>query len=279
VVAHRNEHGAFATRDALRKVTGMGPRTFEQAAGFLRVPGGKNPLDNSAVHPERYELVGAMAAATGATLNALIGNSEKVRAIKGEQFVTEGVGLPTIRDILAELEKPGRDPRAEFNYATFSDSVKEIRDLAPGMKLEGTVTNVTAFGAFVDIGVHQDGLVHISQLADRFVADPTAVVKAGQVVKVTVLAVDGELKRISLSMKSEPEAGKERHEPAEKPPRPPRREPPRDRPQQASPRPERTPAPERKPAPPVKHATLEDLMRHFGSEDKRKGSGGRKAPK
>lgn len=206
IVSHRNSNGAIATRSDLLKVSGLGEKTFEQAAGFLRVPGSDNPLDNSAVHPERYKLVEDMAKTLGTNVDNLIGNTQKIRSIDKNQFVTEDVGLPTIEDILAELEKPGRDPREEFKYAKFSDTVSEIAHLAPGMKLEGTVTNVTNFGAFVDIGVHQDGLVHISQLADRYVDDPQKVVKVGQVVNITVLDVDKELKRISLSMKKEPEA-------------------------------------------------------------------------
>ncbi len=206
IVSHRNSKGAISTRVDLLKVSGLGEKTFEQAAGFLRVPGSDNPLDNSAVHPERYGLVENMAKTLGTNVDNLIGNTKQIRSIDKNQFVTEDVGLPTIEDILAELEKPGRDPRAEFKYAKFSDTVSEIAHLAPGMKLEGTVTNVTNFGAFVDIGVHQDGLVHISQLADRYVDDPQKVVKVGQVVNITVLDVDKELKRISLSMKKEPEA-------------------------------------------------------------------------
>ncbi|MBD3315464.1 MAG: S1 RNA-binding domain-containing protein [Chitinivibrionales bacterium] len=203
VVTYRNDNGAFASREALMRVPGMGAKTFEQAAGFLRVPGSANPLDNSAVHPERYELVGMMAGQLETSIKELIGNKTALKSIDKQSFVTDTVGLPTIEDILSELEKPGRDPRAEFRYARFSDTITEIKDLTPGMTLEGTVTNVTNFGAFVDIGVHQDGLVHISQLADRFVSDPRQVVKVGQVVKVRVLEVDRELKRISLSMKAE----------------------------------------------------------------------------
>jgi uncharacterized protein len=206
IVEKRNETGAFKSRDDLRRVQGLGAKTFEQAAGFLRVSASENPLDNSAVHPERYGLVAGMASALGTTISQLIGNSAILRTVDKNRFVKDDVGLPTVEDILKELEKPGRDPRAEFQYAEFSDTVTEIKDLVPGMKLEGTVTNVTNFGAFVDIGVHQDGLVHISQLSDRYVQDPNTVVKAGQIVKVTVLTIDPQLKRISLSMKSEPGA-------------------------------------------------------------------------
>ena len=204
IVKFRDANGAFRSRRDLLKVPGVGEKTFEQAAGFLRIPGAENPLDNSAVHPERYEFVNSMAATLHTTVGELIGNASLLRTVQKERFVSPEIGLPTIGDILAELEKPGRDPREEFRYASFSDSVREIKDLIPGMKLEGTVTNVTNFGAFVDIGVHQDGLVHISQLADRYVADPHRVVQPGQVVSVTVLDVDAELKRIALSMKREP---------------------------------------------------------------------------
>ena len=213
IVKFRDAHGAFASRLDLLKVPGVGEKTFVQAAGFLRIPDAENPLDNSAVHPERYEFVNSMAASLNTTVGELIGNAALLRTIRKEQFVSPEIGLPTIEDILAELEKPGRDPRAEFRYASFSDSVRELKDLIPGMKLEGTVTNVTNFGAFVDIGVHQDGLVHISQLADRYVADPHRVVQPGQVVTVTVLEVDAGLKRIALSMKREP--GQKKQEPVE----------------------------------------------------------------
>ncbi|NLP03317.1 MAG: RNA-binding transcriptional accessory protein [Fibrobacter sp.] len=202
IVNYRNQQGAFPSRDTLLKVPGLGEKKFQLSAGFLRIPGGKNPLDNSAVHPERYELVKKMASEMNTTLDAIVGNAELVRSIDKKKFISEDVGLPTIEDIISELEKPGRDPREEFKYARFSESVMEIKDLKEGMMLEGTVTNVTNFGAFVDIGVHQDGLVHISELADRFVDDPKKVVRVGQVVKVRVMKVDPELKRISLSMKT-----------------------------------------------------------------------------
>ena len=202
IVKYRRESGAFASRNDLAKVPGLGEKTFEQAAGFLRISGANNPLDNSAVHPERYEFVASMARALATGIQALVGNTEVLRNIDPKRFVTDDIGLPTILDIISELEKPGRDPRAEFRYAVFNDAVREIADLSPGQLLEGTVTNVTNFGAFVDIGVHQDGLVHISQLADRYVQDPKAVVKVGQVVRVRVLNVDKELKRIALSMKA-----------------------------------------------------------------------------
>ncbi|MFW6244733.1 MAG: Tex family protein [Fibrobacterota bacterium] len=207
IVNYRNEKGAFSSRKELMKVPGLGEKKFQLAAGFLRIPGGENPLDNSAVHPERYGLVQKMATELKATLHDLIGNTALLRTINKKEFVSDEVGLPTIEDILSELEKPGRDPRAEFQYARFNEEVTGISDLREGMILEGTVTNVTNFGAFVDIGVHQDGLVHISELSNTFVSDPRSVVKVGQVVKVRVLSVDAQLKRIALSMKLEGEPG------------------------------------------------------------------------
>ncbi|NLD92938.1 MAG: RNA-binding transcriptional accessory protein [Fibrobacter sp.] len=202
IVNYRNQNGAFTSRQSLMKVPGLGEKKFQLSAGFLRIAGAKNPLDNSSVHPERYDLVKKMADELKTTINELIGNSILIKSINKKQFVTDDVGLPTIEDIIQELEKPGRDPRAEFSYAKFNDAVTEIKDLKEGMWLEGSVTNVTNFGAFVDIGVHQDGLVHISELSDSFVTDPMKVVKVGQVVKVRVMQVDAELKRISLSMKT-----------------------------------------------------------------------------
>ena len=204
IIKHRNENGVFNTRSDLKNVKGLGNKTFEQAAGFLRIRNAKNPLDNSSVHPERYGFVIKMAKILETTVDKFIGNVQLLKSINKNQFVSEEIGLPTIEDILSELEKPGRDPRENFTYAKFSDAVNEISDLSSGMKLEGIVTNVTNFGAFVDIGVHQDGLVHISEIADRYIKDPAKVVKVGQVVKVTVMEIDKELKRVSLSMKSEP---------------------------------------------------------------------------
>ncbi|MHC0063741.1 Tex family protein [Nostoc sp. UIC 10890] len=202
IVAYRNQNGAFKNRRQLLKVPKLGPKAFEQAAGFLRIRGGDNPLDNTAVHPESYSVVEAIASDLNVPLNQVTQIAEKLKKTNLKKYVTDSVGEPTLRDILSELEKPGRDPRAEFKYATFKEGIKEIRDLKMGMELEGIVTNVANFGAFVDIGVHQDGLVHISQLADRFVDDPNKVVKVGQVVKVQVLEIDEKLKRISLSMKA-----------------------------------------------------------------------------
>jgi uncharacterized protein len=202
IIAYRNEKGAFKNRRELLKVAKLGPKAFEQAAGFLRIRGGKNPLDNTAVHPESYAIVEAIASDLHVPIGQIAPVASQLKSMNLKQYVTDTVGEPTLRDIISELEKPGRDPRAEFKYATFKEGIKEISDLKVGMELEGIVTNVANFGAFVDIGVHQDGLVHISQLADRFVDDPKKVVKVGQVVKVRVLEVNEKLKRISLSMRS-----------------------------------------------------------------------------
>jgi uncharacterized protein len=207
IVAHRDANGAFAKRRDLLGVARLGPRAFEQCAGFLRIRDGAEPLDASSVHPEAYGVARRVVAACGRDLRALMGDEARLRALDPAEFTDEKFGLPTVRDILAELAKPGRDPRPGFVTATFAEGVEEIRDLKPGMRLEGTVTNVAAFGAFVDIGVHQDGLVHVSQLADRFVKDPHEVVKAGDVVKVRVVEVDIPRKRISLTMRKEVEAG------------------------------------------------------------------------
>ncbi|GAB4113603.1 MAG: Tex family protein [Sandaracinaceae bacterium] len=199
IVKHRDDKGRFASRKDLLEVSGLGPRAFEQCAGFLRIHGGAHPLDASAVHPERYALVERMAADLGVSVAELVGNKEKVRAIDLRRYVSDEVGEPTLRDILAELEKPGRDPRASFEPPKFREDVTTLEDLKEGMILEGVVTNVTAFGAFVDVGVHQDGLVHVSRLSDRFVRDPAEVVKVGDKLKVKVLEVDLARKRISLS--------------------------------------------------------------------------------
>jgi protein Tex len=201
IVAHRDANGPFLTRKELLKVTRLGPKAFEQAAGFLRVPGGENPLDSSAVHPEAYPVVERILKKTGKDVKHLLGDRTLLRTLNPKDFTDETFGVPTVTDILAELEKPGRDPRPEFKTATFQEGVEAITDLQPGMQLEGVVSNVTAFGAFVDIGVHQDGLVHISQLSDKFVEDPREVVKAGQVVKVKVVSIDVARQRIALTMK------------------------------------------------------------------------------
>jgi protein Tex len=206
IIAHRNETGPFKSRKELLKVPRLGNRTFEQCAGFLRIPNGTEPLDASSVHPEAYGVAKKIVAACGRDVRSLMGDSVALKALDPRVFVDDRFGLPTVKDIIAELEKPGRDPRPEFKTATFADGVDDIKDLKPGMLLEGTVTNVAAFGAFVDIGVHQDGLVHVSQLADKFVKDPHEVVKAGDVVKVRVVEVDVPRKRISLTMRKDGEA-------------------------------------------------------------------------
>ncbi|WP_069857834.1 Tex family protein [Desulfoplanes formicivorans] len=203
IVAYRNEHGPFTSRKQLLKVKRLGPKAFEQAAGFLRIRGGKQPLDGSAVHPERYPLVETMARDLGCTVSELMASPALQEHIRIKDYVTHKVGLPTLRHIMAELKKPGRDPRSVFKPFVFADNVAAIQDLQPGMRLPGIVTNVTRFGAFVDVGVHQDGLVHISQLADRYVKDPADVVKVGQQVEVAVLEVNVARKRISLSMRAE----------------------------------------------------------------------------
>ena len=201
IVAHRDANGPFATRKDLLKVARLGPKAFEQAAGFLRISGGKEPLDASSVHPEAYDLARKIVAACGRDIRSLMGDGAALKKLNPAAFVEDRFGLPTVKDILAELEKPGRDPRPEFKAAEFREGVETLDDLREGMVLEGTVTNVTNFGAFVDIGVHQDGLVHISALADRFVKDPHEVVKTGDLVKVKVMEVDKPRKRIALTMR------------------------------------------------------------------------------
>ena len=204
IVEHRNENGPFISRDQFKKVAGMGPKTFEQAAGFLRIMGAENPLDASAVHPESYPVVEAMANDLDCSVSALMGGSDLRADIKLESYITDKIGIPTLTDIMDELAKPGRDPREPFEIFTFTEGVNDMADLREGMKLPGVVTNVTDFGAFVDVGVHQDGLVHISELADTFVKNPHDVVKVHQRVKVTVIGVDMARKRIALSMKEDP---------------------------------------------------------------------------
>jgi uncharacterized protein len=201
IVGHRNDKGAFRSRRDLLEVPGVGPKTFEQAAGFLRIRGGEQPLDASAVHPERYALVERIANDLGMPVPSLVGNVKAIDRIDPKRYIDGDVGSFTIADIVNELRKPGRDPRNSFEPPKFRDDVRTMEDLKPGMELEGIVTNVTAFGAFVDVGVHQDGLVHISQLSDRFVKDPSTVVKVGDKLKVTVLEVDLGRKRIALSAK------------------------------------------------------------------------------
>jgi protein Tex len=209
IVSHRDANGPFSSRRELLKVARLGPKAFEQAAGFLRITGGKEPLDASSVHPEAYDVARKIVAACGRDIRALMADGSALKQLDPRAFVDQKFGLPTVKDILAELEKPGRDPRPSFKTATFADGIEDIRDLKAGMLLEGTVTNVAAFGAFVDIGVHQDGLVHVSQLADKFVKDPHEVVKAGDVVKVRVVEVDVARKRIGLSMKSDSSEARE----------------------------------------------------------------------
>ena len=201
IVRHRDERGPFRRRAGLKEVPRLGPKAFEQCAGFLRIPGGDDPLDGSAVHPEAYPVVRRILTAAGRDVRTLIGDAATLRALRPEDFVDERFGLPTVTDILAELEKPGRDPRPEFKTAAFAEGVEKIGDLSAGMVLEGVVTNVAAFGAFVDVGVHQDGLVHVSAMARRFVKDPREIVKPGDVVKVKVLDVDEARKRISLTLR------------------------------------------------------------------------------
>ena len=208
IVEYRDENGRFESRAELKKVPRLGPKAFEQCAGFMRIAGGKNPLDASGVHPEAYPVVEKILQATVQSIQDLMGNTGVVRQLDAKQFIDEQFGLPTVQDIFKELEKPGRDPRGEFKTAVFAEGVEEITDLKPGMILEGTVTNVTNFGAFVDIGVHQDGLVHISSLSDKFVEDPHQVVKTGDIVKVKVLEVDVPRKRIALTMRLDESAVK-----------------------------------------------------------------------
>jgi protein Tex len=216
IVRHRDEHGAFPSRDALKKVPRLGAKTFEQAAGFLRIIGGENPLDSSAVHPEAYPLVERILTDLAKPLAEVMSDTRALKQVDAARYTDERFGLPTVRDILSELEKPGRDPRPEFKTAAFRDGVEDLKDLTPGMLLEGVVTNVTNFGAFVDIGVHQDGLVHISMMAHKFIKDPRELVKAGDVVKVKVLEVDLQRRRIALTMKLDEAPARAR---SESPPR------------------------------------------------------------
>jgi len=202
IVAYRDGHGAFGSRQELLKVKQLGPKAFEQAAGFLRIRNGQNPLDNTAVHPESYGIVDAIAADLAIPLGQISQAADRLKRLDIKKYITAAAGELTLRDIVRELEKPGRDPREQFTYARFQEGINDITDLKPGLTLEGVVTNVTNFGAFVDVGVHQDGLVHISQLADRFVSDPNDIVKVGQVVSVWVMEVDPKLKRIGLSMRA-----------------------------------------------------------------------------
>jgi uncharacterized protein len=215
IVARRDSEGPFKTRQQLMQVPRLGPKAFEQCAGFLRIRGGDDPLDASGVHPEAYPVVRRMLAATGTAAAQLIGSTATLRALKPEQFTDDRFGLPTVTDILRELEKPGRDPRPAFATATFAEGIETLADLQPGLVLEGVVTNVAAFGAFVDVGVHQDGLVHVSAMSKNFVSDPRTVVKSGDVVRVKVLSVDVPRRRISLTLRLDdetpnPAGGRER---------------------------------------------------------------------
>ncbi len=250
IVQYRNQNGAFQNRRELLKVPKLGPKAFEQAAGFLRIRNGNNPLDNTAVHPESYGVVEAIATDLGIPLDQVTKAGDRLKTLSLRRYVTDTIGEPTLRDILAELEKPGRDPRAQFTYATFRDDIQDIGDLQVGMTLEGVITNVANFGAFVDIGVHQDGLIHISQLADRFVKDPKEIVKVGQIVTVRVLEVDQSLKRISLSMRSDAGSTKSA---AKRSPQPSRQPNPAGTPQKPPPA----------NAEPPTSATLEDLKAKF----------------
>jgi uncharacterized protein len=210
IVGHRDASGPFRSRTGLKQVPRLGPKAFEQCAGFLRIRGGDDPLDMSSVHPESYPVVRRMVTASGGSLSSLIGNTAVLKSIKPRDFVDSTFGLPTVTDILAELEKPGRDPRPAFQTAAFAEGVEKVEDLRPGMVLEGVVTNVAAFGAFVDVGVHQDGLVHISAMSKSFVKDPRDVVKPGDIVRVKVLDVDVKRQRIGLSLRLDDEAGGDR---------------------------------------------------------------------
>ena len=268
IVAYRNENGAFDNRRQLLKVPKLGPKAFEQAAGFLRIRNGKNPLDNTAVHPESYKVVETIATDLSVPLAQMTQVAERLKKTDLQKYVTDAIGEPTLRDILAELEKPGRDPRAEFKYATFKEGVKEMSDLTIGMQLEGIVTNVANFGAFVDIGVHQDGLVHVSQLADRFVSDPKQIVKVGQVVKVRVLEVNEKLKRISLSMRADAGESQGHSQPKSEPKGKPS---PANNPSPPKASPSKASQPKVNPSQPkaiseTKPATLDDLKAKFGKK-------------
>jgi len=219
IVAQRDAAGPFRNRQALRKVPRLGPKAFEQCAGFLRITDGDDPLDASSVHPEAYPVVRRILAAAGTTMPKLIGNTAVLRSLQPREFADEQFGLPTVSDILKELEKPGRDPRPAFTTASFAEGVETLADLAPGMILEGVVTNVAAFGAFVDIGVHQDGLVHVSAMSRNFVSDPRQLVRPGDVVRVKVLGVDAARKRISLTLRLDDEPGGQARAPRDTPAR------------------------------------------------------------
>jgi protein Tex len=260
IIAYRNEHGAFKNRKQLLKVAKLGPKAYEQAAGFLRIRGGENPLDNTAVHPESYSILATIAKDVNIPLTEPTKLGAELKQVDLKKYITDTIGEPTLRDIISELEKPGRDPRAEFKYATFKAGIEDIKDLVAGMELEGTVTNVANFGAFVDVGVHQDGLVHVSQLSDNFVSDPSQVVKVGQVVKVKVLEVNVQLKRVSLTMKTgvaTPTGNRPAPQPVSRGNKP---QPSSAKPAQVVPK--NQPAPESSQPP-----TLADLQRKFGKKN------------
>jgi uncharacterized protein len=214
IVSHRDANGPFKTRASLKDVSRLGPKTFEQAAGFLRIPAGDNPLDASSVHPEAYPVVERILRDLRRPMLDVMRDASLLKAVNAEKYTDERFGLPTVRDILKELEKPGRDPRPEFKTATFREGIEELSQLEVGMVLEGVVTNVTNFGAFVDVGVHQDGLVHISVMSNKFVKDPHEVVKAGEIVKVKVMEVDVKRRRIALSMRLDEAVGRKEGQPA-----------------------------------------------------------------
>ncbi|MEV6652102.1 Tex family protein [Streptomyces sp. NPDC051219] len=261
IVAHRDANGPFRSRKALKDVARLGPKAYEQCAGFLRIRGGDDPLDASSVHPEAYPVVRAMGKSVGSEVAALVGNTALLRSLKPAEFVNDSFGLPTVTDILRELEKPGRDPRPAFRTATFKDGVEKIGDLAPGMLLEGVVTNVAAFGAFVDVGVHQDGLVHVSAMSKTFVKDPRDVVKPGDIVRVKVLDVDIPRKRISLTLRLEDEAGTPAPASRDRGGRPPRQR--REQPAGRG---------GGRPSPPPANSAMADALRRAGLTDpKRRG--------
>jgi uncharacterized protein len=266
IVSYRNENGAFKSRMDLMSVPRLGAKAFEQAAGFLRIRDAANPLDASAVHPESYGIVDRMASSLGCGVSDLMKDESLRRKIRLEDYVGDAVGLPTLNDIMQELAKPGRDPRQQFEIFSFAEGINKIEDVHPGMKLPGVVTNVTAFGAFVDIGVHQDGLVHISQLADRFVKDPAEVVKVHQKVTVTVLEVDLAKQRIGLSMKSHPDGGRKTEDRGPKPEDKRRKTEPRDRPKHDGNR----PRPVNRPAAPAENS-IGQLLADFARQQKEKG--------
>jgi protein Tex len=254
IVLHRDSNGPFKNRSEIKKVARLGPKAFEQCAGFLKIAGGDDPLDNSGVHPESYPVVRTILATAGADLKTVIGNSPLLRGLNPQTFVTDAVGLPTVTDILKELEKPGRDPRPAFATATFAEGVEKIAHLKPGMVLEGVVTNVAAFGAFVDIGVHQDGLVHVSALSHTYVKDPREVVKSGDVVKVRVVEVDEARKRISLTMKLDDAPARPRPDRGQRP------QPRQQQPRQQQPRQQQRGG-QRQPSAPINDAMADALRR------------------